>query len=99
MQEEYGHLTKRHDVLTLFHEKEEYHYDEDSQWHNPNHPIYDLPDCENSCVVVARFNNNHMETVYFCNRDPHWWYVDLNGRKPVIQDKIIEWKYLSNVTD
>ena len=50
---------------------------------------------EGNCKVLAKFSSGQWEKVYFCIRPPHWWYVDLKGRKPVIQDDIVEWKYLT----
>ena len=91
MQEDYAHLTKRHAVLSLFHTVERPLVNK-SDWLNPQ---YHLPMCDNACIVIAKFKDDHQEEVFFCNRLPHWWYVDLKGRSPVIQDEIIEWKYLS----
>lgn len=85
MQEQYTHLHKRHLVLELFHtEVNEYKRD----WIQISKKN---PDCKSSCKVLAKFTDGHEEEVYFCERQPHWWYVHPKGKNPVIVEDIVEW--------
>ncbi len=93
MQENYLHLTKRHHVLMLFHGEDQPDPKRPKDWVK-----YDIrtgdktPDHEGK--VIAKFNDDITEEVFYCQRAPCWWYVNPKNHSYVIQEKIIEWRYL-----
>lgn len=97
MQKSFKHLSKRHQVLMLFHGNQ---IEDHKEWdEEPWNEAHKNPETKgtSSIIVIAKFYDHSQEKVFFCDRAPHWWYIYAKGRNPVIQEEIKQWKYLKRV--